>query len=516
MLIALTVNAQNKGYITGKLMDSELKEPIVYATIQIKGLAIGTISNTDGGFKIPEKHFATKDTLIISCIGYERIEIPTTTLSKTEVNILGLSSKVIELPEAIIIAKRRKQLSARQIVSKALKAIPENYPQSPFSTIGYYRDYQLDESEYLNLNEAILEVFDSGFDKVDYETSKVRIYEYSENTSFRKNFFAKQQYNYKTGQKIIDKVFLSNYGGNEFTILRIHDAIRNYQIDAYDFVNVLRSDLMRNHEFSKEEDTFLDTEPLYTVSFRKTVPNFKAYGLLYISKGDFAIHKMEYALYDGSKRNFGQKTNKHNNYNYLIFEVTTEYKRFEGKMFPNYISLHNAFELKTPPKFKLDSLNIDLDNQRFILEFNSPPDKSDAQVLNKYRLKFRNKRIQLKKAAVSNSSVLLYPKVTDIEANTLFSELHNVSKAQPNHQNLVDLEISKMKNINGVELDQWTKKDYNQFREYFVQKIRLDVGPFKGGLNMKKNKPLFNNILSPKPTYLDNYWMNTPLQKTTD
>ncbi|WP_420320508.1 carboxypeptidase-like regulatory domain-containing protein [Flagellimonas sp.] len=515
-LIALTLNGQNKGYIVGKLLDGETKDPIIYATIQIKNLAVGTISNIDGGFKIPDKYFASKDTLIISCIGYEQIEISITTLTKTEVNKLELTPKVIELSEAIIIGKRRKRLSARQIVQKAIDAIPNNYPQKPFSTIGYYRDYQLDENEYLNLNEAILEVFDSGFNKVDHETSEVRIYEYIENPSFRKNDFARQQYNYKTGKKVIDKVFLSNYGGNEFTILRIHDAIRNHQIDAYDFVNVLGSDLLRNHEFSKGEDTFLDTEPLYAITFDKTLAGFRAYGLFYISKNDFAIHRMEYALYDSSKRNFGKKINKHHNYYNLIFEVITEYKRFEGKMIPNYVSLQNTFELKTPPKFKLDSLNIDLANQRFVLDFNSPPRKSDAQNLGKYRVKFKNKRIRFKKAEVINSSIMLYPEMDEVEASVLFDELHEISKTQDNYKNLIDIKISKMENIDGHELDKWTKKNYNQFREFFAQKIRLNLGVTIDGLNMKKNRPLFDNIVSPKPSYLDNYWMNTPLQKTID
>ena len=53
--LSTTVNAQENGFITGKIIDSIDKTAIPFTTIQIKNKAKGLISNMDGGFKIPHE-----------------------------------------------------------------------------------------------------------------------------------------------------------------------------------------------------------------------------------------------------------------------------------------------------------------------------------------------------------------------------------------------------------------------------------------------------------------------------
>ncbi|MEX0291130.1 MAG: carboxypeptidase-like regulatory domain-containing protein, partial [Flavobacteriaceae bacterium] len=219
---------QESEFIRGKLLDAQTQEPIPFATIRLKSRAMGVISNQDGGFRIPKKFEQLGDAIIISCMGYEKREMSLGKLSPEHINIIRLVPGVLELSEAVVSAKKKRPLTARQIVRRAIRNIPENYPQKPFSTIGYYRDYQMEEDQYINLNEAILEVFDEGFNTPDQANTKVRIYDYQENTKFKRDTLPLQPYNYEKWSKVIDKAYLSGYGGNEFTILRIHDAIRNY------------------------------------------------------------------------------------------------------------------------------------------------------------------------------------------------------------------------------------------------------------------------------------------------
>ena len=219
-------------------LDAKLNEPIAFASIRIKDRALGVISNEDGSFRIPIKYKEYGNILEISSMGYQNIEILINNLSINLVNNIRLQPAVLELQEVVVSAdrERRKNLTARRIVTKAIEAIPVNYPKTPFSTIGYYRDYQLKEGNYLNLNEAVIEIFDEGFDALDYETTKVRIYDYKENTDFERDIIALQPYDFEKKRKTIDNAFLPNYGGNEFMILRVHDAIRNYKIRSYTFV----------------------------------------------------------------------------------------------------------------------------------------------------------------------------------------------------------------------------------------------------------------------------------------
>lgn len=77
----------------------------------------------------------------------------------------------------------------------------------------------MDSLEYLNLNEALLEVYDARFDEIDSATTKSRIYDYVQNKDFRRDTLADDLYNYMDGRKTIDKAYLKAYGGSEFTIL---------------------------------------------------------------------------------------------------------------------------------------------------------------------------------------------------------------------------------------------------------------------------------------------------------
>lgn len=516
LFFSVLIFSQEVEFITGKLIDAGTEEPIAFATIQLKGQSIGVISNADGSFKIPYKYLNFGNNLVISCLGYDTIEMVISDLSLTEINVLPMSIGILNLQEVIVTGKRKRNYSARRIVSKAIDAISKNYPMDSFSLIGYYRDYQLKASNYLNLNEAILEVFDSGFDEIDRSTTKVRIYEQKVNSDFKIDSLARQGYNYQTGQKIIDRATLQDYGGNEFVILRIHDAIRNYQVDAFDFVNVLKSDLIRNHYFSKKEVIFMDGEPLYTIVFKRVHPNYSALGVLYISQNDFAIHKMKYTIYNSLDLNT-TTINDHLTSENLIFEVITEYRKFNDKMFLNYISFQNSFKLRTPPIFMVEEISLDLEEKCLVVKFNSDPNAQDALKKGAYNIKYKGEKLDFKSIDLRGNSVLLYPDMKKIELMEMINSFRTEAENKDRMMELLEVRIENISNYHGDTLNDWTVKDYNQFREFFVQQVNENKLAPKDSLYMINNKPIFKNqtIIS-QPTDSYNFWMNTPLKNVID
>jgi len=220
---------QDLNFIYGKVLDSKTGAPLAFASIVQKDKSVGLITNDDGSFKIPKEYELAKVTLVISFIGYYPKEIKVTELNKYDVNIIKLVERAESLNE-IVIKSTSKPLSAKQIVGKAIKNIKNNYPFQPFSYVGYYRDYQKNEKNtYLNMNEAILQVYDPGFGHEDYLATKTNIFKYSKNDNFPENVAASQPYDYSGRTKTIDKVSLGylSKNANEFILLRIHDAIRN-------------------------------------------------------------------------------------------------------------------------------------------------------------------------------------------------------------------------------------------------------------------------------------------------
>ncbi len=519
LLISNLVLSQQPEYIIGKLMDSKTQEPIPFASIRIKNRALGIISNTDGSFKIPSMYKEYGDIIEISSMGYQTKEMLIQDFSVYELNDVRLQPATLELEEAVVTAEKKKKLKARQIVRRAIRSIPENYPVEAFSTVGYYRDYQLDRLQYVNLNEAILEVFDEGFDAMDSVTTKVKIFNYLENTDFKRDTMALQSYDYqfKEGRKVIDKAFLASYGGNEFTILRVHDALRNYKIHSYSFVHRLKSDLLSEHKFKKESDIYLDDEPLYTVKFEKLLLDFSAYGTLYISKRNFAIHKMEYTVYDRTKKLPNGIINKHKTNNQLIFEVITEYRPKNDRMYLNYISFHNTFQIWDPPKFVLESTTIDLKLQCFAMSFSRTPDLQDAFNKDNYILKYKGKKIDFAKIVLDNRdefrrTVLLYPKIVPYKTEEMFRSISRAATKGPVDSLLLSAKVYNMSDVDGNLINKWTFRDYDQFREFFVQEVKPNAKSPVDSLIMEMRKPIFNDQPIIKPDNFNDYWMNTPLQ----
>ena len=502
--------SQEKNFITGKLVDEATREPVVFATVRLKGKSVGVISNADGSFVVPNEYLALGDVLEISCLGYRTLEVKLSDLNVDQVNIILVKEEVFNLEGTVVVGKRPKRYGAQEIVKKAIENIPENYPNAPFSLVGYYRDYQVDEGIYVNLNEAILEVYDPGFSIMDKSATKVQMYDERINKTFKVDTLARQSYDYRTGQKTIEKAFLKPYGGNEFTILRVHDAIRNYLVDSYDFVNVLQTDFIPHHNFSKMDPINFDGEPLYVIEFKRNRQDNLATGKLYVSQFDFSIYKMEYALFN---KNVTRETEKKGNQfmgNQLIFEVVLEYRKKDDQMYLNYISFHNTFELRLPPAFIVEDVVMDINRKCLVVNFNTEPETKSALEQRSYNLRYKGKRLSFRLMEKEGNSVLLYPRMDEDELKDMVTTLKEMDTRRGPLNKLLEIEVKDVRNLEGELINAVHTKDYEQYREFFVQNINKGkMAPLNGEF-MPDDKPIFSSkaVSGEKETI---FWMNPPL-----
>ena len=100
------VNAQSKS-ITGSIFSADDGQPVIGATVQLKGTTIGTITDTDGKFKINLQGDAK--TLVITFIGMKTIEVE----AKNNM-LIKLQSEERQMEEVVVtalgISKERKSL----------------------------------------------------------------------------------------------------------------------------------------------------------------------------------------------------------------------------------------------------------------------------------------------------------------------------------------------------------------------------------------------------------------------
>lgn len=149
-----TLPAQSTFYtIKGKVTDEATRAPIPYAAIHLKNTAIGTASNGEGDFvfHVPARHRA--DTLLVSMMGYQNYRTPVSSLPDTFLRV-SLHPVATQLLAVTVTASRKKALSAKQIVKKAVDAIGDNYPVQPFRLEGFFRDLQVENGKPVELLEA--------------------------------------------------------------------------------------------------------------------------------------------------------------------------------------------------------------------------------------------------------------------------------------------------------------------------------------------------------------------------
>ncbi|MFN7602599.1 MAG: carboxypeptidase-like regulatory domain-containing protein, partial [Bacteroidota bacterium] len=159
-IIPFISSAQKNLLIQGKVIQKSNSEAIQWASISIKNRPLGTVSGKDGSF---EFHFSadyTNDEFMISHIGFKTYTIKVKDAVAMGNTIYYLEEDSVNLPEIHVLAK---QLTAHQIIKKAISAVQKNYPTTPFALDAFYRDYKKVNGEYVSLLEAAVSIYDPGY-----------------------------------------------------------------------------------------------------------------------------------------------------------------------------------------------------------------------------------------------------------------------------------------------------------------------------------------------------------------
>jgi hypothetical protein len=484
--------AQGKQQLLFRIIDIETKKPVPYATIRFENSRNGTVANVLGDFRIPMRYKKENDILIVSCIGYSTKRIVLSSLTEKTYHSIFLSPKTEQLSPVILNSKKKKRLSAREIVKKAIIHIKDNNPLDPFSYIAYYRDYQFVDEKYINLNEGIVEVFDQGFltHKISNPDNKSSLYSYQLNTEFAQDTLLSNTI-YNDSKQIKDGRMGTSIG-NELTLLDIHNPIRNYASGSFSFVCIFEKDFVKNHSFTNKGIIYLDDEELYKIEFSAkdnlTGVYHKANGYIYISKEDFAIHRFDYKLYTNSPKK-------------SIFTVDVEYKRSENdKMYLNYITFNNNFYVIEEGALEVIDFGYDASTDLFEITFNRPIDPNSIERKKSVKLYFKDKKLSINDIYLDTPTTLKI-ELTDNSINFL------------DRQNFLSYKLKRnIRDVTGFEIDKSKVQGY-QFRELFVQQVFPNTTSQTDLFYIDKAKSLreasINNFDA------DDYWLNSPL-KTTD
>jgi hypothetical protein len=300
LLIAFSAQAQ-KITLSATVQDGQTQEPLPYASVGIKGKSIGTITNLQGQFDF---HFPAEyrnEILVISMLGYENYEAPIWSLLDSKVTVIPMPRSTTVLKEVEV----RDSLSGGEILSLALGRIEENYPMDPFRLKGFYRDVKKVGGTYIALLEAAVEIYDDNYAE---PRNKSKLRERVKLLEVRKSVGYDNKFTSYFGQK------------NLLEDLLLHNNIRYRQIDTQPelFAKTVR-----------EEDSYYNGRETFVIINREGF-----YLKMYVDKNDYSISHLVFEISgenDERKKNLVSK--------FVSYKKTIDFKRFDGKMYLNYISV---------------------------------------------------------------------------------------------------------------------------------------------------------------------------------
>lgn len=489
--------AQINNYFRGRIINSTDSRPVPFATIRLKNNQIGIYANAEGDFIISSKPEFESDSVIITCIGFRRTAIAYSGLSEGKTNIIYLNPAVYNLGEVKVEAKRRK-LGSEELIARAIRRIKDNYPEKPFSYISYYRDYQKEGKNYYNLNEAIVQTMDNGF-KTRSVKDRYRLLEFRINSDFPRMSLSPYYTDDEPSgpgnfDKYIPNAELGDQYGNELFILMTHDAIRNYKVRSFSYINTLKDDFLYNHFFSDPEEVYDNNLLLDRIDFtgKSRILNnaVTVSGSIYIQPRDFSIYKLIYSCYYKNKDKEPE----------LMFSIDTEYgheNATDPLMYLKYISFNNIFYVIDPADttyFRIDDSYwdpADAAGNKIVIRFNNKIDPESAQHKDYYDIIVNN--IRPKILSIKTKGKLLYLTLTNENLKGL--------------KDSTWLNIKNLKDIDGNILDKRKVQKLYQYRELFVEDYNRKIG-FSDSCYMKY-LPLDKNCIAKSPGTF-NYWMNTP------
>lgn len=309
---------------SGKIIDKLTKKPVIFANVHVVGHSIGTVSNSDGEFvlKVPVSLAGGK--LGITHLGYRNFQVDLAELTK-EGYVILMEPEPIPITEVII-----RSNDPLTLLQAAMRRIEENYPVKPAMVTGFYREAIKKNRSYVELAEAILDVYKAPYNKA-YDEDRVKIYKGRKSQDVER----------------MDTVTFKLQGGPKTVFLL--DVVKNPEI-------LLDPDYMKFYKYSLTGMATVNDKDCYVIEFdqRPDVNEPLYSGKIYLDVNNLAITGLEFRLSDiglhlasnvlVKKKPVSMQVETLSG-NYLV-----NYKEFNNKWYLNYVRSELRFRCKWKKK----------------------------------------------------------------------------------------------------------------------------------------------------------------------
>lgn len=288
--------------VSATVVDKETNEPLGYASVGLKSVAIGTISNADGKFDFHMAAEYRNEVMVVSMLGYKNFEAPVWSLVDGTQTI-RLEKSPIVLDEIVV----SDTLTGQDILEIALSRIERNYPMTPFLLDGFYRDVKKVGGTYISLLEAAVKIYDENYEEPRNKyklRESVRLVEVRQSLGYESRFTT-----YFDQDNLLEDLLLHN-----------NIRYRHFTDGEEVFSQMVRE---KNSSYNDHET--------YVISYKGDY-----FMKLFIDTEDFSIIHFEFEQgfeddYIGKRKDLVSK--------FAGIKKTIEFRRVQGKMYPSFISI---------------------------------------------------------------------------------------------------------------------------------------------------------------------------------
>ena len=299
--------------ITGKVIESKESKPLYKAHIRINSK--GTLTDIQGNFqlKLTEYDLINKNKISISFVGYKTQEISIASANKPLLIQLEENSK--DLNEVIVSS------SARGLVEEAIRKIPENYPNHPFTMRGIITEKNKQKRDE-NLYELKAIV-------------SARIPSYQDD---KKEIDTKIEAIEKKSSYMLDTIQYVKWTGTGKTI-EYFDFVK-HKTPAIDLKKT------KNYQYNLQDVILNQGRPTYQIRITKIKPKKEFLGYIYIDQESMAFQKFSFFKNEDDSLGIFKSKNKTINQSIL-----TEYKLIQSKWYLSEIKVSVEKILRSIPTF---------------------------------------------------------------------------------------------------------------------------------------------------------------------
>ncbi|GAB5400242.1 MAG: carboxypeptidase-like regulatory domain-containing protein [Aureisphaera sp.] len=356
--VALPLQAQQTFQeFHGKVFDSETNDVLVFATIGLKGTNISTITNAEGEFTLKVPSDTSENTVLITSLGYQSVEVRLTELDKGFSKI-RLSPMVTQLSEVNLTAFNSAEALVRTVFADKAK---NNLREDVLMT-AFYRETIKRRNRNVSLTEAVINLYKQP------------------NNSTQKDVLELHKARKSTDYRRLDTVAVKLQGG-PFSAL---------YIDVMKYPEYIFTDRsIGYYDFSFAAPTTVNDKPVYVVQFRQKedIPPPGYQGKLYIDVESLALTSASYSLIIGNEREaselFVKKKPRDVNVIPTKASYRVDYREKNGKWYYGYGSVQLSF--KVSKRRKWFNSHYSLSSEMAVTDWETNP--SGKVALMKDRLK---------------------------------------------------------------------------------------------------------------------------------